>query len=188
MQLEFQGIIEIIIKSNYLKIYLLHLHIYFIIVLEDETIKFGSLQNKELSSSIQSENLQTQQQQHPNVYDVLRKEISNVNYGEKLVIDKIDLNNRHCIFQTETNLHLIHLDVKFPLNYPMEPPQFSFLFNTTINQEKGYAIIKRLKNLAQIYASRKEVCLEHCLKAYEQEMVNIIKEEKGKCLFTYHNY
>ena len=75
-------------------------------------------------------------------------------------------------------MHLIHLDVTFPEGYPNQPPQFSFNYHTTINQEKGYTIIKRLKNLAQSYAVRGVTCLEPILQAYEQEVIEIINEEK----------
>ena len=84
----------------------------------------------------------------PSTATLLKQELSNIDYGEKIVIHKIDLNQRHCIFQTETHLHVIYLDVKFPYNYPMEPPEFGFLYQTTLRQERGNAIIKRLKNIA----------------------------------------
>ena len=117
---------------------------------------------------------------------LLKRELSNIDYGEKIVIHKIDLNQRHCIFQTETHLHVIYLDVTFPSNYPVEPPEFGFLYQTTLKQERGNAIIKRLKNIA--IGLKGLTCLQQCLRVYEQELQDIIRFEekeasnmKGRC-------
>ena len=112
---------------------------------EDIMLKSASFSELETGSGIGSAPGITMR---PSTATLLKQELSNIDYGEKIVIHKIDLNQRHCIFQTETHLHVIYLDVKFPYNYPMEPPEFGFLYQTTLRQERGNAIIKRLKNIA----------------------------------------
>ena len=58
----------------------------------------------------------------PSTKAILNKELSLVEYGSMIYIHKIDLNQRHFIFQTETLNHLVYLDVRFPESYPSEPP------------------------------------------------------------------
>ena len=122
----------------------------------------------------------------PSTATLLKQELSNIDYGEKILLHKIDLNQRHCTFQTETHLHVIYLDVTFPSNYPLEPPEFGFLYQTTLKQERGNTIIKRLKNIA--LGLKGLPCLQQCLKVYEQELQDIIQQEekeaanmKGRC-------
>ena len=114
----------------------------------------------------------------PSTKAILNKELSSVEYGPMIYIHKIDLNQRHFIFQTDTLKHLVYLDVRFPESYPSDPPEFEFLHRTTINQERGYAIIKKLRNTALGHSNRAMPCLDACLKVYEQEMETIKKEER----------
>ena len=58
----------------------------------------------------------------PSTKAILNKELSLVEYGPMIYIHKIDLNQRHFIFQTDTLKHLVYLDVRFPESYPSDPP------------------------------------------------------------------
>ena len=113
---------------------------------------------------------------------LLKRELSNIDYGEKVVIYKIDLHNRICVFQTETHLHVIYLEVNFPINYPHEAPQFAFLAKTTLNQERGYAIIKRLRNIASGLTNKGLTCLDQVLRVYEEELKDIILREEKEAM------
>ena len=118
----------------------------------------------------------------PSVTTVLKKELSSVEYGRLIFIQKIDLKNRIFQFQTETLNHLVYLEVRFPDTYPNEPPEFELLHRTTLSQKRGFAIIKRLRNVALGYTNRSipMPCLEPCLKMFQQEMEAITNEEKNE--------
>lgn len=124
----------------------------------------------------------------PSTATLLKRELSNISYGEKIVICKIDLNNRHCIFQTETHLHVIYLEVTFPPNYPYEPPQFTFGNRTTINQDRGSAISKKLKKTAFDLTSKGMTCLDQCLRVYEDELKLMIRLEEKQAMSMIPNF
>lgn len=110
--------------------------------------------------------------------DILKQEFSFVNFGDKVILNRMDLNKRRCIMQAETHLHLVHLDVRFPTNYPVDPPQFEFLSNTSLKQDQGFAIVKKLRSLAATFSAKNKTCLEPCLRLFEDEMALIIKDEE----------
>lgn len=90
------------------------------------------------------------------------------------------------MFQSETHFHIIYMDVRFPPNYPLEPPDFEFQGRTTLSQDRGFAIVKKLKAIAQ--GLKNQACLEPCLRVYEQEIMAIIAEEKKAAIGAKYSF
>ena len=135
------------------------------------------------SSSGQASSILMNSRPATSVTAVLKKELSLIEYGRLIFIQKIDLKNRIFQFQTETLNHLVYLEVRFPDTYPNEPPEFELLHRTTLSQKRGFAIIKRLRNVALGYTGNRSSpspCLEPCLKMFQQEMEAITNEEKNE--------
>ena len=136
----------------------------------NESTSMGALSTSGLASTMP----------RASVTSVLKKELSSIEYGRLIFIHKIDLKNRHFQFQTETLNHLVYLEIRIPEAYPNESPEFELLHRTTLSQKRGFAIIKRLNNVALGYTNRAMPCLEPCLKIFQQEMEAITNEEKNE--------
>lgn len=108
----------------------------------------------------------------------LKRELKVVKHNEKIIYNTIDLFNHRFVFQAETHTHVIFLELHFPANYPKAPPEFSFGNRTTLNQERGSAISKRLRNIAQGLTSKGMSCLNQVLKAFQDEISSIIQQEQ----------
>ena len=61
--------------------------------------------------------------------------LDQINFGERLVFEAMQVAERYCIVVAETTKHTIYLNIKFPERYPIkEAPIFSFMTGTTLDQ------------------------------------------------------
>ena len=94
------------------------------------------------------------------------------------MLRKIDTIKGQCIFQGLTHFHIVTLEMTFPRGYPKRSPDFVFLKETTLNQVRGQALIRRMKNIADHLCSQGFNCIDNVLKVYEEELAEIMKEEE----------
>lgn len=109
----------------------------------------------------------------------LKQEFKLINFGERLVLEVLDLTERYCVVQAETTKHTIYLNVKFPTRYPFrEAPIFSFMTGTTLDQNRGYHLLRKLRLTAQKQVNKNRRCLEMCLRQFEEDIETMHQGEQ----------
>ncbi len=102
--------------------------------------------------------------------NALKNEFATAHFGEKLTLVTLDIHKRHVIMQADTYTQHAILDIRFPKNYPNIPPTFELMTGTTLPQENGWEMIRKLSKLAAAYTSKQKTCLDACLRQFESEM------------------
>ncbi|CAB4061269.1 WDR59 [Lepeophtheirus salmonis] len=85
----------------------------------------------------------------------LQQEFSLLNFGDRLILEKLDLNERYC----------------------SSAPLFSFMNPTTLDSEIRTQLLRKLKLTAHQQAAKARFCLEMCLRQFETAIENIYQIE-----------
>ena len=115
----------------------------------------------------------------------LHHEFAEFKFGDRVSIETLDTNKSsgrdpYAVVVGETNKHRIYLQVKFPPGYAyfQEPPRFSMITGTTLDQATGFKIQHKVQKEAERLTLREEPCLESCFRVFEQEIEHLFNQEK----------
>ena len=113
----------------------------------------------------------------------LHQEFASVKFGDRVSIETLDTSKTsdepYGVVVGETNTQRIYFQVKFPEGYAylQEPPRFSMITGTTLDQATGFKIQHKVQKEAVRLTQLGERCLEACFELFEKEVEKIFRQE-----------
>jgi len=118
------------------------------------------------------------------IIPTLNQEFTSVKFGDRVSIETLDTSRTsgepYAVVIGETTTQRVYFQVKFPSGYALlqEPPRFSMITGTTLDQATGFRIQHKVQKEAERLTLAGERCLEACFRLFVQEIDEIFRQEK----------